>query len=102
MQILFRTSLCTYVGFPDSSFSKESACNSGDPGLIPESGKSPGEGIGYPLQCSCGFPGGPDGKESTCNVEDLSLIPGFGRYPGEGNSYPLQCTCLENSMNREA
>ena len=32
---------------------KESACNVGDSGLIPGSGRSPGEGDGYPLQCSC-------------------------------------------------
>ena len=32
--------------FPDSSVGKESACNAGDPGLIPESGRSTGEGIG--------------------------------------------------------
>ena len=38
--------------FPGSSAGKESACNSGDPGLIPRSGRSPGEGIGYPLQYS--------------------------------------------------
>ena len=38
--------------FPDSSVGKESACNAGDPGLIPGSGRSPGEGIGYPLQYS--------------------------------------------------
>ena len=31
---------------------KESACNAGDAGLIPGSGRSPGEGIGYPLQYS--------------------------------------------------
>ena len=31
---------------------KESACNAGNPGLIPGSGRSPGEGIGYPLQYS--------------------------------------------------
>ena len=36
-------------GFPDSSVDKESACNAGDPGLIPGSGRSSGEGIGYPL-----------------------------------------------------
>ena len=41
-----------YMGFPDSSVGKESACNAGDPGLIPGSGRSPGEGIGYPLQYS--------------------------------------------------
>ena len=38
--------------FPDSSVGKESTCNAGDLGLIPELGKSPGEGIGYPLQYS--------------------------------------------------
>ena len=32
---------------------KESACNAGDLGSIPESGRSPGEGKGYPLQYSC-------------------------------------------------
>ena len=31
---------------------KESACTSGDPGLIPGSGRSSGEGIGYPFQYS--------------------------------------------------
>ena len=40
------------LGFPDSSVGKESVCNTGDPGSIPGSGSSPGEGIGYPLQCS--------------------------------------------------
>jgi len=38
------------MGFPDSSVGKESACNAGDPGLIPRSRLSTGEGIGYPLQ----------------------------------------------------
>ena len=37
----------------NSSDGKESACNTGDPGLIPGSGRSPGEGNGYPLQYSC-------------------------------------------------
>ena len=32
---------------------KESACSAGDPGSIPGSGRSPGEGYGYPLQYSC-------------------------------------------------
>ena len=39
-------------GFPHGSVGKESTCNAGDPGLIPGSGRSSGEGIGYPLQCS--------------------------------------------------
>ena len=41
------------MGFPGSSVGKESACNEGDTGSIPGSGRSPGEGIGYPLQYSC-------------------------------------------------
>ena len=44
--------LYTIKGFPDRSIGKESACNAGDPGLIPGSGRSAGEGTGYPLQCS--------------------------------------------------
>ena len=39
-------------GFPDSSVGKESACNAGDTGSIPGSGRPTGEGIGYPLQYS--------------------------------------------------
>ena len=39
-------------GFPDSSVGKESACNAGDPSLIPGLGRSTGERIGYPLQYS--------------------------------------------------
>jgi len=39
-------------GFPDSSTGTESACNAGDPGSIPELGRFPGEGKGYPLQYS--------------------------------------------------
>ena len=39
-------------GFLGSSAGKESACNAGDPVSIPSLGRSPGEGIGYPLQYS--------------------------------------------------
>ena len=38
--------------FPDSSVGKESICNAADPALIPRPGRSPGEGIDYPLQYS--------------------------------------------------
>ena len=41
------------VGFPGGSAGKESACNAGDPGLIPGSGTSPGEGNGHLLQYCC-------------------------------------------------
>ena len=40
-------------GFRGGSDGKESACNVGDPGSIPGSGRSPGEVNGYPLQYSC-------------------------------------------------
>ena len=46
---------CSFVikqGFPHSSVGKESSCNAGDPGSILGLGRSSGEGIGYPLQCS--------------------------------------------------
>ena len=39
-------------GFPGGSAGKESACNVGDLGSIPELGRSPGEGKSYPLQYS--------------------------------------------------
>ena len=63
--LLFKVSLSTpaftnypflltllYQGFPDSSVGKESTCNSGEPGTVPGSGRSAGEGMGYPLQYS--------------------------------------------------
>ena len=55
MQIKYTVNVhFTYkVGFPGGSDGKESACNAGDPGLIPESGRISGEGDGYPLQFSC-------------------------------------------------
>ena len=42
-----------FQGFPDGSDGKESACNVGDQGSIPGSGRSPEEGNGNPLQYSC-------------------------------------------------
>ena len=43
---------CAQTGLPWGSAGKESACNAEDPGSIPGSGRSPGEGTGYPLQYS--------------------------------------------------
>ena len=42
-----------FLGFPEGSNGKESACNAGDPGLIPVLGRFPGEGNGSPLQYFC-------------------------------------------------
>ena len=41
------------LDLPGSSIGQESACSAGDPGWIPGSGRSPGEGNGNPLQYSC-------------------------------------------------
>ena len=48
--VSFAVSYSWITGFSGSSAGKESACNAGDPSLIPRSGRYPGEGIGYPLQ----------------------------------------------------
>ena len=55
-----------YMGFPGGSDGKEPTCNVRDQGLIPGLGRSPGEGKGYPLQCS--------GRESSmdCIVHGLA------------------------------
>ena len=81
-------------GFADSSVGKESACNAGDSGLIPGLGRSAGEGIGYPLQCSWA-------SLVAQLVKNLLQCerPGLGRSPGEGKGYPLQYSGLENSMD---
>ena len=41
------------IGFPGGSVVKNPPANAGDTGLIPELGRSPGEGNGNPLQYSC-------------------------------------------------
>ena len=56
---------------------KESACDAGDPGLMPGLGRSPGEGNGNPLRCSCledPMPGEPGGLYSTwgCKESDMT------------------------------
>ena len=86
-------------GFPDNSVGKESTCNAGDSGSIPASGRSTGEGIGYPLQYSWASLVAQLVKNPLYSVGDLGSIPGLGRSPGEGKGYPLQYSGLENSMD---
>ena len=69
--------------------------------MIPGSGRSSGEGIGYLLQYSWA-PGGSDGKESACNAGDLGPVPGLGRSSGGGHGYSPLYSCLENPLDREA
>ena len=49
----FKQKFNNMYGLPWWLDGKESACSAGDMGSIPESGRSPGEGNGYPLQYSC-------------------------------------------------
>ena len=85
-------------GFRGSSVGKQSACSAGDPISIPGSGRSPGEGIGYPLQYSWASVVAQLVKNPPAMWEtwfrSLDLIPGLGRSLGEGNSYPLQYSGL--------
>ena len=55
------------LGFPGGSDSKASACNAGDPGSIPGSGRSPGEGNGNPLQ----YPGKSHGRRSGGRLQSM-------------------------------
>ena len=67
--------------------------------MIPESGRSAGERIGYPLQYSWVSLVAQLVKNLFANPGDLGSIPGLGRSPGEGKGYPLQYPVLENSMD---
>ena len=87
-----------YKGFPGSSAGKESACNARDSSSIPGSGRSVGEGLGYP-PVLLGFPDSSASKEYTCNVRDLGLIPGSGDPLQKGKASPLQYSGLDNSMD---
>ena len=84
------------------SAGKESACNAGDPSLIPGWGRYPVEGIGYALQYSWAPPDGSDGKESTCNAGHLGSIRGLGISPGGGHGNPLQYSSLENPHGKRS
>ena len=64
-------------GFPGSSTGKESTCNAGAPGSIPGSERSPGEGIGYPLQYSWASVMAQMVKNMPTTAGDLDSIPGL-------------------------
>ena len=81
-------------GFPASSAGKESTCNAGDPGSIPGSERSRGEGIGYRLQ----YPWASLVAQLAKNLRAMWETR-LGRPPGEGKGYPPQCSGLEHSMD---
>ena len=61
------------MGFPGGSDGKESAYKAEDPVSIPGSGRSPGEGNDYPLQCSClGNPVDRGAFWATCKESDTT------------------------------
>ena len=102
MRIFFKVACVSFDHqkcFPDSSVGKESACNAGDPGSIPGSGRFPWRRNRLPTPIVSGSPCGSAGKESAYNAGDLGSIPGLGRSPGEGKGYPLQSSGLENSKD---
>ena len=87
------------IVFPDSSVGKESACNAGDPGSIPRSGRSPGEGIGCPLQYSW----------ASLVAQLVKNLPAMQEtwVQSLGWEDPLEKemathSCLESPMDREA
>ena len=67
--------------------------------MIPELGRSAGEGIGYLLPYSWTSLVAQLVKKSACNAGDLGSVPGLGRSLGEGKGYPPQYSGLENSMD---
>ena len=69
--------LLTGSSFPDSSVGKESACNAGDPSLIPGSGRSAGEGMDY-------------------QRKDRLPTPGF--WPGEFHGLHSPCSDKESDV----
>ena len=75
------------LGFPGGSEVKASACNAGDPGFIPGSGRFPGEGKGHPLQFSClensmGY--NPRGCKESDRLSNFTFTF-FSEYPFTGS-----------------
>ena len=101
-QLLLRNRFCWLLGFSSSSIGKESACNAGDPGSIPGSGRSAGEGKGYPLQ----YPGLENSMDCIVHgvAKGQTRLSDFHFYfvaycSIEGSGTPLQYSCLENPMD---
>ena len=90
--------ICIPLTFSGSLAGKETTYNAGDPSLILGLGRSPGGGIGYPLQCSWA-------SLVTQLVKNLPAvwvtgsIIGLEWPPGERKGYPLQYSGLENSTD---
>ena len=91
--------------FPDSSVGKESFCKAGDPGLIPGSGRSAWEGIGYPLQYSWASLVAQLGKESTCQFrrhKRLKYDPWVGKIPWRRAWQPIPVSLPRESHGQRS
>ena len=64
---------------------KESACNAGDSGLIPGSGRSPGEGNGNPVQYSC--------LKISMDREKISMSISMDRFPWQATVHLQRARC---------
>ena len=84
------------MGFPGSSAGKESAYSAGDPGSIPGLGRSPGERISYPLQCSWASVVVQAIKNLLAMWEIWIRSLSWEDPLEEGIATPLQYSCLEN------
>ena len=81
-------------GVSGDSAGEESSCNAGDPGSIPGSGRSSGEGIGYSLQYTWVSLVAQMVKNLPTMRE--TWVWSLGWDPGGGHGNPLQYSCLEN------
>ena len=90
------------MGFPGSSAGKESACNARDPSLIPESGRSPGEGMGYPLQYSWTSLVAQTVKKLPAMLETWLWSLGWEDPLGEGMATHCSILAWRIPMNRGA
>ena len=94
VQPLWRPVWRSLQHFPDSSLSKESASNARDPGLIPGSGRSAGEGISYPIQYSWASLVAQLVKNQPAMRETW-----VGKIPWRRERQPTLVFWLENSMD---
>ena len=92
MRVKLYSTMCSAFGFPGGSDGKEFICNEGDMGLNPGPGRSPGEGIGYPLQYSClenSMDRGAWGAtvHEVVKTEQLTFILLWGSFSGFSEAY---------------
>ena len=90
------------TGFPGWLRCKESTCNAGEPSLIAGSGRSPGEGISYPLQYSWASLVAQMVKNLPAMQETRVQSLGWEDPPRGGHGNSLQYPCLENPHGQKS